>query len=318
MSRATRYIKRLNTPALNRRRAVEYRHRKYNKSSNLLSLANKEVLNETVLDVKEEVITPKEEIKEVKKETTAVKKEDTTVNKESAEQESIIQKFKNFRRTRIRKRNAYLDSVINEPKANIFKMLFCAGTAVKDVSSVEDVTLNALAVLFLNAVKWIAFGSLFACLIGQYINYFPFSTSRINFTGMAKIAFFIGVLALIFEYLSYLLISIYCGLQRDNVKMRKLADIAARASVLPTVLFIIAILLTVYKSVTIGSIFAFTSVLISFILKIYGMTQRIKISVTKQLLIYFVCIFISVFIFIKILPFFDEGLINILKGLLNI
>lgn len=310
MSRATRYIKRTNTPALNRRRAVEYRHRKYNKSSNLLSLVNKEVLNETPLEL--QTVIEDENI--VKEEVNTVEE----VQKEVEEKESLIDKFKNYRRTRIRKRNAFLDSVINEPKANIFKMLFCAGTAVKDVASVEDVTLNALAVLFLNAVKWIAFGALFACLIGQYINYLPFSTFRINFTGMAKIAFFIGVLALAFEYLSYLLISIYCGIQRDNVKMRKLADIAARGSVLPTVLFIISILLINYKGVLVGSIFAFTSVLISFILKIYGLTQRIKISVTKQLLIYFLCIFLSVFMFIKILPFFDEGLINILKGLLNI
>ena len=310
MSRATRYIKRTNTPALNRRRAVEYRHRKYNKSSNLLSLVNKEVLNETPLELQ----TVIEDDNSVKEEVNTVEE----VQKEVEEKEFLIEKFKNYRRTRIRKRNAFLDSVINEPKANIFKMLFCAGTAVKDVASVEDVTLNALAVLFLNAVKWIAFGALFACLIGQYINYLPFSTFRINFTGMAKIAFFIGVLALAFEYLSYLLISIYCGIQRDNVKMRKLADIAARGSVLPTVLFVISILLIIYKGVLVGSIFAFTSVLISFILKIYGLTQRIKISVTKQLLIYFLCIFLSVFMFIKILPFFDEGLINILKGLLNI
>lgn len=310
MSRATRYIKRTNTPALNRRRAVEYRHRKYNKSSNLLSLVNKEVLNETPLELQ----TVIEDQNILKEEVNTVEE----VQKEAEEKESLIDKFKNYRRTRIRKRNAFLDSVINEPKANIFKMLFCAGTAVKDVASVEDVTLNALAVLFLNAVKWIAFGALFACLIGQYINYLPFSTFRINFTGMAKIAFFIGILALAFEYLSYLLISIYCGIQRDNVKMRKLADIAARGSVLPTVLFIISILLIIYKGVLVGSIFAFTSVLISFILKIYGLTQRIKISVTKQLLIYFLCIFLSVFMFIKILPFFDEGLINILKGLLNI
>ena len=239
MSRATRYIKRTNTPALNRRRAVEYRHRKYNKSSNLLSLVNKEVLNETPLEL--QTVIEDENI--VKEEVNTIEE----VQKEAEEKETLIEKFKNYRRTRIRKRNAFLDSVINEPKANIFKMLFCAGTAVKDVASVEDVTLNALAVLFLNAVKWIAFGALFACLIGQYINYLPFSTFRINFTGMAKIAFFIGILALAFEYLSYLLISIYCGIQRDNVKMRKLADIAARGSVLPTVLFISSILLINYK-----------------------------------------------------------------------
>ena len=320
MSRPTRYIKRSNTPALNRRRAVEYRHRRYSKPLNDFSIYNDAIalempaVEEIVLD--EALDTEVEVINEELVETTEVK--EVKEVKEEKVKEPFSVKYKRFRKERIDRRNAYLDSVINEPKANVAKMLLFAGTAVKSIASVRDVTLNGLAVLFLNAVKWLALGAVFANLIGLYINIFPFSVSRINFTGMAKIAVFIGLFALICEYASYLLISIYCGIQRDNVKMRKLADISARGSVLPTCLYIIAIILTIYKSVTIGTIFAISSIVVAFVLKVYGLTQHIKISVTKQLFIYFLCVFVSCLLFIKILPFFSENLINILKGLLNI
>ena len=330
MSRPTRNTRRTNTPALNRRRAVEYRHRKYAKSGNLAFIDSAELaLNNDVIDnayINEEVVddTTFNEVEldnnVIEENNLEIVKEDSISNNtnETKEELTFSQKVKNYRKDRRKKKNAYLDSLIAEPKANIFKMLFAAGTAVKSVASVRDVTLNSLAVLFLNIVKWIAFGGLFGTIIGKYINAYPFSTVRLNFTYMAKIAIFIAIFGIVCEYLSFLLISIYCGLQRDDVKMRKLADISARGSVLPTVLYVIAILLMIYKNLTIGTIFAIASILIALVLKIYGFTQQIRISVTRQLPIYFLCAVLSLFAFIKVLPYFSEDLLKILANILNI
>lgn len=314
MSRPNRYTKRKNTPALNRRRAVEYRHRRYNPTSIILSNDNEVTsINDTLVlenNIFENPSFNDSFVNEPVKESVIeeVKKEDIKV-KEVIKEKPLTRKERN---------NAYLDSLINEPKANIFKMLLFPGKAVKDVASVEGITLNAISIFVINMCKWIAFGAVFASIIGKYINIFPFSTTRLNFSSMAKISIFIALMAIICEYLSFLLISMYCGLQKDNVKMHKLADISARGSVLPTALYIISILLIYFKNTTIGAIFAIATMLIALVLKVYGFTENIKISVTKQLPIYFLCIILSLLAFIKVIPFFAEDLISILKNIMNL
>ncbi len=310
--RPTRYQRRTNSPALSKVRAVANRHRKYF-TKNIpsfndaleLDINNNELVENNILDDKSNT--------------------DTQANNSIAEGKSfnfdfntIVDKAKEFKKNRTINKNLYLDSLIKEPKANMFKMLFQAGTAVKSVASVDNITLNSLAVLFINIIKWIAFGAGIACIIGKYVNIAPFSIVRLNFTSLSKIAVFIGLFAIIFEYLSYLLISIYCGLQMNYVKMRKLAEISARGSVLPTILYIISILLMIYKGLGIGVLFFIASLFVALILKIYGLTQNIKISVTRQLPIYFLCVMLSVFCFVKILPYFSEGLLDIIKNILNI
>lgn len=213
--------------------------------------------------------------------------------------------------------NSFLDYIIDEPRANVINMIFSPGSAVKKVASAEGITLNVLALLFMNFMRWLAFGSFFAYGLNLFINNSAFSIARMNFSGTAKIAFLIAIFALAMEYAAYNVISLYCGIFREKVSASKLTDIAGRASLFLTILYAIsAVLLGPLPILGIGLFIA--TCIIGIMLKIYGITIRVNLSMTKLIPIFILCVVISTMLFSKYVPLFSKDLIKIFETILNI
>ncbi len=213
--------------------------------------------------------------------------------------------------------NSFLDYIIDEPRANVINMIFSPGSAVKKVASAEGITLNVLALLFMNFMRWLAFGSFFAYGLNLFINNSAFSIARMNFSGTAKITFLIAIFALAMEYAAYNVISLYCGIFRDKVSASKLTDIAGRASLFLTILYAIsAVLLGPSPILGIGLFIA--TCIIGIMLKIYGITIRVNLSMSKLIPIFVLCVVISTILFSKYVPLFSKDLIKIFETILNI
>ncbi|MBR2067321.1 MAG: hypothetical protein IJ875_03565 [Solobacterium sp.] len=254
-------------------------------------------LEDTVKSVK---LNDKENIQDSEQKQPDIKNENNQTIQKDAKQ-------KTYKQLKREARNAYLDSVIDEPKANILKMIFLPVDSVKSVASVKGVTLNALAVLFLNILHWLAFGSIFASLVYHMINQAPYSVARMSFSSASLIAFFIAGFALISEYAIYYILSIFCGLLGDKITMRKLADISARGSMTSTILYIIAVFL-----VHINPIFTFILAILGIFIGLYtraiGFDKYIELPKGRVLLLLAICLAIIIYIFFKLLPLFSHDI----------
>ena len=213
--------------------------------------------------------------------------------------------------------NSFMDYIIDEPKANIFKMIFSPAASVKNVASADNITMNVLALLFLNVVHWIAFGTFIAYGLSLFINSSGFSIARMNFTGAAKIVFLISLFATVFQYLSFNVISIYCGLFKDKVSASKLSDISGRAAPFTSILYLISAFLLKHNPV-IGIGLFIASCILSIMLFTLGLTTRVKSSLTKLAPIIILCVVVSTVCFWRYFILFSADLIKIFEVILNI
>ena len=211
-----------------------------------------------------------------------------------------------------------IDEIIDAPRANILLMLVAPGLAMKRVSSVTKTTISAPAVFILNVLKWAAVGTFYAMFIEKFINIFNYSFIRMNFTGTAGLAFRFGAFGFVAEYLSWIVISLFCGLIRRKTSVFKLMDVEGRSAPAVTLLFAAACVLVWKDMLMWGFIAAVCGTVIGFMTKGYGMDLTLPIGKNTQLVLVLLIVAGVTYAAFKYFPIAVSGLDEIFKAILNI
>ena len=332
--------KRTNTPAMNRRRAVEFRHDPYvpHNRSSLVSASGTAalggILKETTVPaidtaaVKETfanvgewfkgLLKPLKKEEAVQKTTLAgeaalgasagsiplddegLLPESTPIEEEDFEEEVIEEpKTRKERRAERRqrkrdKRNAALDEYIDMPRSNFIQMLIRPGLAIEKAASANYATLGMIPAFVLNFFKWISFGAIVGFALQKYINIFPYSFVRLNFSGAMRYAFFIAIFGIAIEYLCYVIIDLYCGFLRRKVPLSKIVSVESRGALSIGFLYFAAVVLIYFDYYNYAALVTIGAIFVGFALKFYALDKTLTITKTKQLLIIFICVILSV------------------------
>lgn len=265
----------------------------------------------------EETETAEEAAEEETAEVTAEAEE---VPAEEEPEEKLTRKEKRELRKEIRKetKTQLIDEIIDAPRANIFVMLLAPGYAMKRVAGVEKTTLSAPSVFILNLLKWGAIGTYFAMFIEKFINIFNYSFIRMNFTGTANLAFRFGIFGFVFEYLSWILIGIFCGLIRKKISTLKLMEVEGRSAPAIALLFVIGCVLLWKDFFSYAVIAGVCGIVIGFMTKGYGMDLVLPIGKNTQLVLVMLMVIASMFAAYRYFPLTVSGLTDIFKAILNI
>ena len=282
-----------------------------------VSLAAEEAA-ETEIPV-EEVIEPEESgediFEEVQEET-----EEPQPEPEPEPEPELTKKEKKELKKAIRKetRIQLLDEKIDSPRAGLLSMLLLPGRAMTRVASVEKTTLSAPSVLILNLIKWAAVGTFFAMFIEKFINIFNFSFIRLNFTGTAGLAFRFGIFGLAAEYLSYIVIGLFCGLIRKKISTLKLMEVESRSALAVALLFAAGCVLVWKDMLAFAVTAAAAGMVIGFITKGYGMDLVLTVGKNTQLVLVLVLVVCACLAGFRYFPLTVSGLMDIFKTILHL
>jgi hypothetical protein len=211
-----------------------------------------------------------------------------------------------------------LDEKIDSPRAGLFTMLLLPGRAMTRVASVEKTTLSAPSVLILNLIKWAAVGTFFAMFIEKFINIFNFSFIRLNFTGTAGLAFRFGIFGLAAEYLSYIIIGLFCGLIRKKISTLKLMEVESRSALAVALLFTAGCVLVWKDMLAFAVTAAAAGMVIGFITKGYGMDLVLTIGKNTQLVLVLILVVCACLAGFRYFPLTVSGLMDIFKTILHL
>ncbi len=211
-----------------------------------------------------------------------------------------------------------LDEKIDSPRAGLFSMLLLPGRAMTRVASVEKTTLSAPSVLILNLIKWAAVGTFFAMFIEKFINIFNFSFIRLNFTGTAGLAFRFGIFGLAAEYLSYIIIGLFCGLIRKKISTLKLMEVESRSALAVALLFAAGCVLVWKDMLAFAVTSAAAGMVIGFITKGYGMDLVLTVGKNTQLVLVLILVVCACLAGFRYFPLTVSGLMDIFKTILHL
>ena len=251
-------------------------------------------------------------------EETQTQEEETAESEE--EEAALTREEKKALRKEIRKetKTQLLDEIIDSPKAGLLTMLLAPGYAMKKVSTVEKTTLAAPSVLLLNVIKWAAVGTFFAMFFEKFINHFNYSFVRLNFTGTASLAFRMGIFGLIAEYVSWIVISLFCGLIRRKISVFKLMEVEARSALGVALLFVIGAVLVWKDMFAFGVIAGVCGIVVGIMTKGYGMDLVLPIGKNTQLVLVTALVIAATLISFSYFPLILSGLMDIFRTILNI
>ena len=197
-------------------------------------------------------------------------------------------------------------------------MLLLPGRAMTRVASVEKTTLSAPSVLILNLIKWAAVGTFFAMFIEKFINIFNFSFIRLNFTGTAGLAFRFGIFGLVAEYLSYIIIGLFCGLIRKKISTLKLMEVESRSALAVALLFAAGCVLVWKDMLAFAVTAAAAGMVIGFITKGYGMDLVLTIGKNTQLVLVLILVVCACLAGFRYFPLTVSGLMDIFRTILHL
>ncbi len=271
--------------------------------------------------VTEVIETPAEEETEtaVPAEET-VNEEPVSEPEEETEEAHLTKAEKKQLKKEIRKetQTQLYDEIIDRPKTGLFTMLLMPGKAMKGSGSVKKTTMNAMSSLILLTLKWAAIGTFFAIILEKFVNYFDFSFIRMIFSEVAGLAFRFGIFGLIAEYVSYIIIGLFCGLIRRKISTFKLIEVESRSALTVTVLFVLACVLLWLNHWPYAVMAAAGGAMLGFIAKGYGMDLVLPISKTTQMILCVLLTAGAAMVSFYYFPMAVSGLTDIFRVILHL
>lgn len=271
--------------------------------------------------VTEVIETPAEEETEtaVPAEET-VNEEPVSEPEEETEEAPLTKAEKKQLKKEIRKetQTQLYDEIIDRPKTGLFTMLLMPGKAMKGSGSVKKTTMNAMSSLILLTLKWAAIGTFFAIILEKFVNYFDFSFIRMIFSEVAGLAFRFGIFGLIAEYVSYIIIGLFCGLIRRKISTFKLIEVESRSALTVTVLFVLACVLLWLNHWPYAVMAAAGGAMLGFIAKGYGMDLVLPISKTTQMILCVLLTAGAAMVSFYYFPMAVSGLTDIFRVILHL
>ena len=255
----------------------------------------------------------KEERLEKQKALQATKAEEERKRTEAAAKEKL-QPVKMTRKERL---IAEADRDISTAKTDALTRLLFPAYAIDRLAKNQDDFMMFIGVAIRNTIHWIAFAYFLSAIFASYINLSPFGFTRMNFSDTFIMSLKLSLLFILFEVIYLVISGLIANIKVSYNYRHQLASLTSIASVLPTVLYILAIIM-LSKSMLVGILLGILGMVASVYLRIQAYIKSAPFATSAQMIVLMIVVagFICTAYFY--IPLTMQNTVEMLKTLLNI
>ena len=272
-----------------------------------------QLLQEKYASLKDDFQKSKEERLEKQKAALQTLKTKAADRKET----TVVEMSKPIKMTRKERLIAEADRDISTAKTDFLTRLLFPAYAIDRLAKNHDDFMMFIGVAIRNSIHWITFAYFLSAMLASYINLSPFGFTRMNFSDTFIMSLKLAFLFILFEGI-YLVISGYIANIKVSYNYRhQLASLTSIASLLPTVIYILAILL-LPKSMLVGFLLGTLGMVAGVYLRIQAYIKSAPFATSAQMIVlmFVVAGFICTAYFY--IPLTMQSTVEMLKTLLNI
>ena len=272
-----------------------------------------QLLQEKYALLKDDFQKSKEERLEKQKEALQTSKTKAADRKET----TVVEMSKPIKMTRKERLIAEADRDISTAKTDFLTRLLFPAYAIDRLAKNHDDFMMFIGVVIRNSIHWITFAYFLSAMLASYINLSPFGFTRMNFSDTFIMSLKLAFLFILFEGI-YLVISGYIANIKVSYNYRhQLASLTSIASLLPTVIYILAILL-LSKSMLVGFLLGTLGMVAGIYLRIQAYIKSAPFATSAQMIVLMIVVagFICTAYFY--IPLTMQSTVEMLKTLLNI
>ena len=272
-----------------------------------------QLLQEKYASLKDDFQKSKEERLEKQKAALQTLKTKAADRKET----TVVEKSKPIKMTRKERLIAEADRDISTAKTDFLTRLLFPAYAIDRLAKNHDDFMMFIGVAIRNSIHWITFAYFLSAMLAGYINLSPFGFTRMNFSDTFIMSLKLAFLFILFEGI-YLVISGYIANIKVSYNYRhQLASLTSIASLLPTVIYILAILL-LPKSMLVGFLLGTLGMVAGVYLRIQAYIKSAPFATSAQMIVLMIVVagFICTAYFY--IPLTMQSTVEMLKTLLNI
>ena len=272
-----------------------------------------QLLQEKYASLKDDFQKSKEERLEKQKAALQTSKTKAADRKET----TVVEKSKPIKMTRKERLIAEADRDISTAKTDFLTRLLFPAYAIDRLAKNHDDFMMFIGVAIRNSIHWITFAYFLSAMLAGYINLSPFGFTRMNFSDTFIMSLKLAFLFILFEGI-YLVISGYIANIKVSYNYRhQLASLTSIASLLPTVIYILAILL-LPKSMLVGFLLGTLGMVAGIYLRIQAYIKSAPFATSAQMIVLMIVVagFICTAYFY--IPLTMQSTVEMLKTLLNI
>lgn len=255
----------------------------------------------------------KEERLEKQKALQAAKAEVEAKRKETAAEEKV----KPVKMTRKERLIAEADRDISTAKTDALTRLLFPAYAIDRLAKNQDDFMMFIGVVIRNTIHWIAFAYFLSAIFASYINLSPFGFTRMNFSDTFIMSLKLAFLFILFEVIYLVINGLIANIKVSYNYRHQLASLTSIASLLPTVLYILAIIM-LPKSMLVGILLGVLGMVASVYLRIQAYIKSAPFATSAQMIVLMIVVagFICTAYFY--VPLTMQNTVEMLKTLLNI
>ena len=271
-----------------------------------------QLLQEKYVSLKDDFQKKKEKRLEKQKALQVAKTEEA-----DRKETTVEEKSKPIKMTRKERLIAEADRDISTAKTDFLTRLLFPAYAIDRLAKNHDDFMMFIGVAIRNSIHWIAFAYFLSAMLASYINLSPFGFTRMNFSDTFIMSLKLAFLFILFEGI-YLVISGYIANIKVSYNYRhQLASLTSIASLLPTVMYILAILL-LSKSMLVGFLLGTLGMVAGVYLRIQAYIKSAPFATSAQMIVLMIVVtgFICTAYFY--IPLTMQSTVEMLKTLLNI
>ena len=263
--------------------------------------------------IKDDFQKRKEERLEKQKALQAAKAEVEAKRKETSAEE----KAKPVKMTRKERLIAEADRDISTAKTDALTRLLFPAYAIDRLAKNQDDFMMFIGVVIRNTIHWIAFAYFLSAIFASYINLSPFGFTRMNFSATFIMSLKLAFLFILFEVIYLVISGLIANIKVSYNYRHQLASLTSIASLLPTVLYILAIIM-LSKSMLVGILLGVLGMVASVYLRIQAYIKSAPFATSAQMIVLMIVVagFICTAYFY--IPLTMQNTVEMLKTLLNI
>lgn len=263
--------------------------------------------------LKDDLQKRKEERLEKQRALQAAKAEEEGKRTEAAAKE----KAQPVKMTRKERLIAEADRDISTAKTDTLTRLLFPAYAIDRLAKNQDDFMMFIGVAIRNTIHWIAFAYFLSAIFASYINLSPFGFTRMNFSDTFIMSLKLSLLFILFEVIYLVISGLIANIKVSYNYRHQLASLTSIASVLPTVLYILAIIM-LSKSMLVGILLGILGMVASVYLRIQAYIKSAPFATSAQMIVLMIVVagFICTAYFY--IPLTMQNTVEMLKTLLNI
>ena len=243
--------------------------------------------------------------------------EEANVSRKKRKENIAEEKAKPVKMTRKERLIAEADRDISTAKTDLLTRLLFPAYAIDRLAKNQDDFMMFIGVVIRNTIHWIAFAYFLSAIFASYINLSPFGFTRMNFSDTFIMSLKLAFLFILFEGIYLVISGLIANIKVSYNYRHQLASLTSIASLLPTVLYILAIIM-LSKSMLVGFLLGVLGMVASVYLRIQAYIKSAPFATSAQMIVLMIVVagFICTAYFY--IPLTMQNTVEMLKTLLNI